>query len=234
MHIPKTAGSALSEAFRQAYGARLRVYPPKYEMDFRPTEYGNCNFYSGHIGFKVATEIGGELITILRDPVDRFLSTYFFLRQLHSSGAEVSHKTSLATRYDLDQFVQIRDEPVLEHEFRNRMIWQIAYSHRLEFRQELIDAGVSDDDLVRLAVSNLTKFAIVGIQTDMASLVEAIRRRYDVVFSIGRVNVTVERLTRAELPSKTLDQIEWWVNLDQELFNAWTRVNRAVTSPLGT
>ncbi len=234
VHIPKTAGTALAKAFRQAYGDRLRVYPIRYESEYGKIGYSEFNFFGGHIGFKVASEIGGDLITVLRDPVDRYISDYFFLRQQYISGEARNHKTSLAGGHDLDQFVQIRDEPILQKEFLNRMTWQLAYSHRLELRQDLIDAGIGDDDLVRLAMSNLRQFAIVGTQSDMAGLAEAIRRRYDVRLSIGRVNVTDTRVAKTDLTSKTLGFIERWVHLDDELYRRWIGTRQPANVSLGS
>jgi hypothetical protein len=233
VHIPKTAGTALAEAFRQAYGDRIRVYPARFEAEFGQTPYAGFNFFTGHIGFTVACEIGGDLITVLRDPVDRFLSTYYFLRQLFNSGTERSHKASLAARFDLDQFARIRDEPVLEDELHNRMTWQLAHSHRVARRREL---NVGDAELVRIAIENLSKFAIVGSQTDMAGLAEAIRRKYNVGLSIGRVNVTEQLWAREDIPSATMDRIAWWVHLDQELYREWTNrdtVSASRTRPIG-
>jgi hypothetical protein len=234
VHIPQTAGTALTEAFQQAYGDRLRVYPIRYESEYGQIGYSEFNFFGGHIGFKIASEVGGDLITVLRDPVDRYVSDYFFLRQQYISGEARNHKTFLAGSYDLDQFVQITDEPILQKEFLNRMTWQLAYSHRLELRQDLIDAGIGDDDLVRLAMSNLTRFAIVGTQSDMAGLAEAIRRRYDVRLSIGRVNVTDSRVAKTDLTSKTLGYVERWVHLDDELYRRWIGTRRPVDASLGS
>jgi len=221
VHIPKTAGSALAQAFQRAYGQRLRVYPERFESRFAPVNYAEFDFYTGHIGFTVASKIGGDFITVLRDPVDRFLSTYYFLRQLYESGEERTHKTSLTNRYKLDQFVLIRDEPILQQELLNRMTWQIAHSHRMELRREFIEAGISETDLVSIAHYNLKKFAIVGVQEDMGRLTRAIHRRYGVDLEIGRANVTRSRPHLGEISSRTRDGIEWWVNLDQELYRRW-------------
>jgi hypothetical protein len=221
VHIPKTAGTALSVAFREAYGSRLRVYPIRYESEYGQVEYSGFNFFGGHIGFKVAGEIDGDLITVLRDPTDRFISNYFFLRQQYIAGEARNHKTHLAARYDLDQFVQIWDEPVLQKELLNRMTWQIAYSHRLELRRDLVEAGIGDQQLVQLAISNLMKFTVVGIQTDIAGLAEAIRRRYNVRLSIGRINVSDTRLAKADIALRTLKNIERWVELDNEFYRTW-------------
>lgn len=224
VHIPKTAGTAFSDAFRHAYGGRLRVYPERFEVRFSQTNYSDFDFYTAHIGFKLAAEIGGDLITVLRNPVDRFLSTYYFLRQQYNSGSERSHKASLFARFDLDQFVQITDEPILYQELLNRMTWQIAYSHRLELRRDLSATGVDDGDLVRIALSNLRKFAIVGLQEDMPRFTDAVQKRYNVKLSIGRVNVTRIRPAPIGIIPKTLDRLEHWIHLDQELYLSWKNI----------
>lgn len=221
VHIPKTAGSTLNKAFRQAYGNRLRIYPEAFEARYSRDGLAGYNFFTGHIGFTTAREIGGDLITILRDPVDRIISWYFFMRQLYSSGKEVTHKSSLTIRYDLDQFLQIRDEPLLEQALHNAMTWQIAHSGRLNRRRELLDAGISDTELVHVAVNNLKKFMIVGLQTDLAGLSEAIRKRYNANISMDPINVTANRPALVDIPFKTLERIEWWVNLDVILYRAW-------------
>ena len=233
VHIPKTAGTSLREAFEAAYGDRLRVYPLRFESEYGNIAYPEFNFFGGHIGFKVASGIGGDLITVLRDPVDRFVSNYFFLRHQSISGEARNHKTFLAERYDLDQFVQIGDEPILQKELRNRMTWQIAYSHRLELRQELIDAGIDDGELVRLALANLETFAVVGIQSDMPGLAEAIRRRYGVNLAIGRANVTGNRLAKRDISPATLRHIERWVYLDEEFYRTWIGMRQAMRVSLG-
>ena len=84
------------------------------------------------------------------------------------------------------------------------MTWQIAYSHRMELRRNLLDAGIDGQHLVRLAISNLMKFAVVGIQTDIAGLADAIWSRYGVRLSIGRINVTDTRLAKSDIAPRTL------------------------------
>jgi hypothetical protein len=221
VHIPKTAGTALLAAFKASCGSGLRVYPVVYESEYGQVAYSGYNFFGGHIGFKVGRDIGGDLITVLRDPVDRFISNYFFLRHQYITGEARNHKTHLAARYDLDQFVQVWDEPILQKELLNRMTWQIAYSHRLELRQDLIDDGIGGQELVRLAIANLMRFAVVGIQSDIAGLEEAIWLRYKIKLSMGHVNVADTRLAKADIAPRTLNHIERWVDLDNEFYRAW-------------
>ncbi len=231
VHIPKTAGTALAEAFRRAHGDRIRVYPERFEAEFGQHDYADYNFFSGHIGYEVANEIGGDWITVLRDPVDRFLSTYYFLRQSFNSGTERSYKAYLTARFDLDQFARISDEPVLEDELRDRMTWQLAHSHRLARRQELIESGIGEDGLVGLAIAHLKRFAVVGLQTDMPGLAEAIRRKFNVALTVERINVTRSRAALADIPSETLARIRSWVELDLELWRNWTSTQRAADRP---
>jgi hypothetical protein len=221
VHIAKTAGVALSDAFRAAFGDRLRFHPERFEPKWSPVDYDRYDFFGGHVGFKVAREIGGDLITVLRDPIDRFLSAYYYFRQRYETAESRNAKTSLAARFDLDQFVQIRDEPLLIRDLQDRMLWQLIISHLLDQRQRVLDSGVTTDELVPLALSNLRTFAIVGLQSNMPGLARAINRRYGVSLAIGHANVTRWRRLRSEISSGTLERIRSWVALDQLLYDRW-------------
>jgi len=218
LHVPKTAGTALRDALQKARGGSLRIFPHYDERQFRGINVDDYDVFSGHFGFKTASEIGGDIITILRNPVDRFLSVYYFWRELHASGAEISPNTIIASKYSINDFVTIRDEPFMLEEFFNRVTWQIAYGSSLSHRREMRIAGRSDQQIYEMAVKNVSKFAVVGIQEDMAAFVRQFAKKTDLEISVGKVNVTKHRFGIDDINVRTLREIHDWLYLDLELY----------------
>jgi FkbM family methyltransferase len=83
LHIPKTAGTTLTEALRPVYGPQAQGFFP--ENPFQPDRYdtaahsfGPGDLVHGHFQlsapFRAAT--GARFLTVLRDPVDRALSEF--------------------------------------------------------------------------------------------------------------------------------------------------------------
>jgi hypothetical protein len=220
LHIPKTAGTALRSAFEAAYKGEIRSFPHRDErryVEFDPNDY---DFYSGHIGFKTASQIGGDIIAVFRNPVDRFVSVYYFWRQLHARGVEKSRNTAMAAKYDLDQFVLIRDEPFLLEEFHNRITWQVAYGSSLSLRLELRNQGQSEDEIFLAAINNVGAFAVVGVQERMGEFCSELESKYGVAFPIRQVNVTENKAGRHDLKVQTLRRIQDWVYMDLELYQS--------------
>jgi Sulfotransferase family len=218
LHIPKTAGTAIAKAFERAAGGSLRVFPhfeEKLYANIDPTQY---DFFSGHFGFKTAATLGGKLITVLRDPIDRFVSVYYFWRQLLEDGREKSLKTQLASKYSLAEFVKIRDEPSLLVALHNTMTWQIAHGTSLASRRELRRLGKTEDDVYKLALANLSKFALVGIQERLELFEKAVERKFSMSVEIKRRNVTVARASVIDISAATKRAIHDWSLMDMELY----------------
>jgi len=218
LHIPKTAGTALRKAFERAAGGSFRVFPhfeEKRYTNIDPTQY---DFFSGHIGFKTAATLGGKVITVLRDPVDRFVSVYYFWRQLLEGGREKSLKTLLASKYSLAEFVKIRDEPSLQVALHNTMTWQIAHGTSLVSRRELRQLGKTEDEVYKIALANLSRFALVGVQERLELFEKAMERKFSVSVKIKRANVTVTRASVIEISAATKRAIHEWSLMDMELY----------------
>jgi hypothetical protein len=204
LHIPKTAGTAFKQAFRQNFGSSSRIFPHWNETDYSAIDPEKYDFFSGHFGFKTASRIGGNIVSVFRNPVDRFLSVYFFWRERFLSGVEVGQHTSLAAKYSLDDFVTIRDEPLLLTQFYNRMTWQVAYGHMPHHRQELRALGKTEDEIFQMALQNLSTFSVVGVQERLGEFERMLRSRLDLNLQIARINVTRERGMLTEINIKTL------------------------------
>ena len=89
LHIQKTAGTSIIDLARPHYGLSMTShgdcwgYPPQY--------FDNTPFVSGHIGYDYARHImeSRYSFTILRDPIERVLSMYYFCRKQKSTEFDI-------------------------------------------------------------------------------------------------------------------------------------------------
>jgi hypothetical protein len=84
LHIPKTAGQSVHAALTAAYGASAICPARVNEQLFGMTvaELNNYQVFSGHLDWSLLDCVRGPrfAFTVLREPRDRILSFYFFLR----------------------------------------------------------------------------------------------------------------------------------------------------------
>jgi hypothetical protein len=97
LHIQKTAGTAIIELARFAYGARNVISHGDYlrGVQYSPTagnvqvnervlqEFHNIQFLSGHFGYGFAKHYMADRYSFafLRNPVERVLSFYFYCKK---------------------------------------------------------------------------------------------------------------------------------------------------------
>ena len=224
LHIPKTAGTALRAAFEQQFEGTLRIFPHWEEGKFGAVDPASYDFYSGHFGYHTASRLGGDIVTVFRHPVDRYMSVYYFWRQLYNSGVERSLNTELAARFPLEEFVKIRDQPHLIEEFENRATFQIAYGSSLPHRRQMRLDGLTNDAIFTMASRNLDSFKAVGIQEDMTRFAAAINAAYGITLDIQMVNVTKERPEVRDISVATRRAIQDWVYMDLELYQQALRM----------
>jgi hypothetical protein len=224
MHIPKTAGTALRKAIERSRQNR-RIFPHYDERKYVNINVDDYDFFSGHIGYKTASRLGGEIVCLLRHPVDRFVSVYYFWRSLYEKNIENSVNTRLASKYKLDDFVGIREIPSLIEEFYNRMTFQIAYGSMLEHRLALREDGRTDDDIFTMAVENAKKLSVVGVQENITKFSEKLSRKYGLHLDVRQENVTEKRSATFELSTSTISKMQQWVSMDLELFELVRRMD---------
>jgi Sulfotransferase family len=220
LHIEKCGGTALRLAIAQAIGATARVFPKHHERDVKGIRPDDWDLISGHFGWQVLQPLGGRIVTVLRDPVDRFISSYFYWRDMYRTGEDKSHRSSLADLYSLDDFVTIKDDHSLVTQLFNRMTWQVAFSGLPLQRQAQRAHGITDAQLLAVAVANLRACEVVGLQDHMDAFTKTFEHRLGLKLAIDRTNVTAGRPAATEIPAATRRRIHEWVYLDMELYQA--------------
>ena len=111
LHIPKTAGTTLNRIIDWEYNP-LRIYSinGRYFRDsyrklisYPPSRLAGMQVFRGHMPFGLHNLLGAPstYIVVLRDPVERAISQYFFAvnRKIHRDHSQISRLT-------LDEFVK--------------------------------------------------------------------------------------------------------------------------------
>lgn len=221
LHIPKTAGTSLRESIALAH-PDIKVRKLPYPAPEHVSE--DVDVLSGHICYSDAVRYGGRVVTVLRHPVDRFVSVYFFWRQLYRNGVERTRKTSLANKMSLLDFSRAYDEPELASELYNRMAWQIHSDFTLAKRyQQRIDNGVNMGELVDQALNNLRNFEVVGFQDRYSDFVSRVNESFGLNIQNLKINVTEKRSSIEDLTHAELTAVLGWVEADMEIYTSALR-----------
>lgn len=220
VHIPKTAGTALRFALEAAIGPGCRRFPFHHELKLEECNADEWDLISGHFGYGRLAPLGGRTVALLRHPVDRFVSAYFYWREMRSKKLSDGRQTVFATKFTIDQFVLMRDEVSLIEQFYNAMTWQMADTFRLNQRFAVREAGTTDEELLARAVRNLQACDVIGVQAHMDAFTAQFERRIGLPLKMERLNVTETRISVEELAPRTRDRIIDWMYLDMELYQA--------------
>ncbi|WP_223596654.1 sulfotransferase family 2 domain-containing protein [Neobacillus bataviensis] len=200
MHIPKTAGRTLRSIIERNYPKEeiIRTYSDEQIEAFKslPDEEKNkFKFIVGHNYFGMHEFLNGPFsyITMLRDPVERVLSLYFFI--LREPG------TPMYKKYHKKGF-----EYFLEEEPQT-INWQTRF------------ASGGDLDLEKAKANLKNYFSVVGISERFDESLALIEKTCTLNnLKYRNVNVTPNRPKREELSPHIIKKIEENVNLDLELY----------------
>lgn len=221
LHVPKTAGTSLRAALESQNYRVLSLGP---QFSYNAAKHAAIDVFSGHIGLNIASTINGSIVTILREPVDRFISYYNYLVESHNNGREISTRAALANKYPISEFVLIRDCPDLIEDQFNSMTWLLAHDttlqERVDFRKGQV--LVTEDVILRRAQHTLSSASVVGFQDRMETFISNVNAAFDLALPLLNENVTTRRHAAKELDKKTVDGICQWVYLDIALYK-WAR-----------
>lgn len=162
MHMEKCGGTSMEALLRQQYGTAFQLYDPGYPQDpqaFSSPEEG-IRCLHGHMYYGLHRQLADRkcsYITILRDPVNRFLSNYQHIRRYKHPLQELINSR--------DGLGEMCENPQARH-YRNLFVRRLAG----------IDGEPCRADMEQ-AEHRLRQFALVGKVEQFEAFVGAARAR---------------------------------------------------------
>ncbi|MBT2667112.1 sulfotransferase family 2 domain-containing protein [Bacillus sp. ISL-4] len=213
MHVPKTGGTTLSAIFRKQYKANEIFDHDSYEFKIKKVdqlgveEKRKIKAVAGHYNYGIHQHFSkpSNYFTMLRDPVDRVISLYYFLQNYHPGYERVRDMT-------LEEFV-LKDPEAQNH-------------------QTILACGDPENPDITKAKENLKTFTVVGVTELFNETLFCLKKEYDWGdIHYTRKNITKNRLAKEEVPSGLINLIRKYNAMDLELYDyAKKLLNRKLKS----
>lgn len=217
LHIPKTAGTTLNQVID-------RQYPAKQVYSFGPVAQESLEAYKqmpevertrfrvvrGHMGFGFHQWVPGAAtyFTILRDPIDRVISFYYFVQRTRQ---HYLYNYLEFDGMDLKDLVESHVTTMVDNG-QTRMISGVWLDARF---------GECDETTLEQAKRNLREhFSVVGLTEQFDESLILLQQAFgwkNITYT--RQNVTRKRPKRSQLSSGTIDVLRAANHLDIELYD---------------
>lgn len=227
LHIPKAAGTTLNMIFKRQYEPpAIYEIRPDYlkasidEFKKLPSKHREkIRILRGHIGFGLHNFLPqpSTYITIMRNPVDRVISHYYYIRTLLENGIDFSNRPWFhdARYMCLKDYVRYGKSPDLRNGQTKLLSGEIEGWWGAE-----TDAVQYSTTMLETAKNNLKDyFAVVGLSERFDETLILLRRIFDwkMPFYVPH-NLAKNRPLRKDISKDIMDAIEKCNELDIELY----------------
>jgi hypothetical protein len=213
MHIGKTAGTSVQHALFKVMNRSAIFHESLPNFDAASTaELADSDLVIGHFMYQHVRKLRSDrfLLTFLRDPVERVISNYHFLR----SGSPVSNYSERAIEtakvLTLREFL-ICDDPGVRMVTQNFQAKALAYDIRPEYQ-------VAISDLRRDAERNLSTFDFVGIVEHFNESMAVLSQMLGTDLAIKRLNANTARSSAPRASSAEIELIRRLNEVDIVLY----------------
>jgi len=226
LHIPKTAGQTLHTIIEKQYdtnhifsiGINTQERIDEFKK-FSEEERKNIRVLKGHMSFGMHEFMPQPCtyITLLRDPVERIISSYYYVLR---EPRHYLHNRVISKQMSLKDFVSSGISTDLDNG-QTRRLSGVSAGRLLGSR--IISFGNCDPSLLKVAKENLLKyFSVVGISEKFDESLLRIKQTLDWnnCFYVKK-NVTRNRILSQDIPKNTLNEIRKHNQLDLELYQYW-------------
>ena len=171
--------------------------------------------FISHFGYTFCRQAGGAAMTVLREPTERILSLYSYWK---NPGRGRAPGDPLPDDMFLEGFLK-SDRVDIRTNIDNAQTWQVAFGLNDRVRRRL--AGLTEIELLDVAIKNLATMRIVGIAEDMASVLRQLSRYFgEPAPPLGVYNKSEQRVRREDIGQWELREIESRTSLDKKLYEA--------------
>lgn len=215
-HLPKCGGSTLISFLKEQYSHEKTFENNKEKSiqefkSFVQAKRHNFDLIVGHLVDELFDYIAPECIktTLLREPVDRIISHYYFAKE------NKSHYLNSAI---------IDNNMSLEEYSTSGLSGELQNWYTLHFSGFTLSQLKENPNLgLEKAFNNLTtNYDIVGVLDKFNDFIKQLTEKayLSKEYNNKRVNITKEKLSRDDIPISTIKTIEEVNYLDIELYNA--------------
>ena len=221
-HVPKTAGTSLWVAFVALFGrdqVSAPVGPDELMTDEQAAALRRHRVVSGHICRRDVDRHFPDwpVLTILRHPLDREVSSYYFHRAQSTANT--------ASAMSIEEYFDRTHNEDGQREIWNRQVRQLGGN--------VHDAELDLDEALRQAKELLQRCVWIGIHDQLETDYQRLRDmpEFGGLPSLPRERVTEARPRCAELPKYLRDKIVAKHQYDMELYQWALELNRAQPAP---
>ena len=234
VHIPKTAGTTLNLVIERQYKPKdiISIHTPQQNLEEINRFKGLSSEQKQHFkAIKGHTFFGWHQIlaqpctyfTLMRDPVERFISNYFFLlkKENHPLG-----KKLVEQQVTLEEFSQWHGEDNYQTRFLAKSVGEADL--------DLKESECNRQTLER-AKKNLAEFAVVGTVEEFDKTLLILKNIFgwkNIYYKVKNKNE--HRPKRSRLSEETLNSIEDKNKLDLELYQYATEMLQTLVEKQGS